>query len=146
MRAPLGLTFAFLARRAAKSAEQAAREAREALTHTIGSIDVERAVAMITRLIDVQRQGNWEYALALSRDLRRTLSEIETSIPPDLADYRDSVREAIPQITAMIDIANRYRDESNDTRLGDLSNQNEILNGIQSGLEMLQSAMLHLDV
>ena len=59
----VGLIFAFLARRAAKSAEQAAREARQALTHTIGSIDVERAVALITRLIEVQRQGNWDYVL-----------------------------------------------------------------------------------
>ena len=141
-----GLVYALLARRAARSAEQAAREARQALTHTIGSIDVERAVALITRLIEVQRQGNWNYALALYRDLRRTLSEIETSIPPDLADHRDSVREAIPQITAMINMANRFRDESSDIRPRDISNQNEILNGIQSGLEMLQSAMLHLDV
>lgn len=141
-----GLAYAFLARRAAKSAESAAREARQALTHTIGSIDVERAVALITRLIEVHRQGNWDYALALYQDLRRTLSEIEASIPPDLADYRDSIREAIPQITAMINMVNRSRGGSDDARLEDISNHNEILNQIQQSLEMLQSALLHMDV
>ena len=140
-----GLVYAFLARRAAKSAESAAREARQALRRTIGSIDVERAVDLITRLMEVHRQANWDYALALYQDLRRTLSEIETSIPLDLVDYQDSIREAIPQITAMINMVNRSRGENADARLDDVSNRNEILNGIQESLEMLQSAMLHMD-
>ena len=141
-----GLVYALLARRAAKSAEQAAREARQALTRTIGSIDVERAVALITRLMEVHRQGNWDYALALYQDLRRTLSEIGASIPPDMADYRSFIQEAIPQITVMINMVNRSRDGSDDARPDDISNRNEILNGIQQSLEMLQSAMLHIDV
>ena len=116
------------------------------MTRTIGSIDVERAVALITRLMEVHRQGNWDYALALYRDLRRTLSEIEASIPPDLVDYPNPIREAIPQITVMINMVNRSRDESDDARLEDVSHRNEILNRIQQSLEMLQSAMLHMDV
>ena len=64
----VGLWCAFRTRRAAKSSEKAAREA---LARTIGSIDVERTVALITRLIELNRQGNWDYALALYQDLKK---------------------------------------------------------------------------
>jgi hypothetical protein len=60
-----GLVFAFLARRAAKSAEQAAREARRAITRTLSVVDIGRAVALIGRLKEVHRQRNWDYALGL---------------------------------------------------------------------------------
>ena len=141
-----GLFYACLARRAAKSAEKAAREARQALTRTISAIDIERAKAIIDRLMEVHLQGNWDYALGLYQDLRRTLSEIEAGIPIDLMDYRNSVRQAIPQITAMINLVNRSRDGSGDTVSDNVSNRNEILNGIQQSLIMLQSDMLHKDV
>jgi len=140
-----GLFYACLARRAAKSAEKAAREARQALARTISSIDVERAVAMINRLMEVHRQGNWDHALSMYQDLRRTLSEIGTSIPQDLVEYRNSVQESIPQITAMINLVNRFRDGSDHTRPEYISSLNEILNGIQQRLEMLQGSMLHTD-
>ena len=70
-----GLVYAFLARRAAKSVEQAAREARRAITHTLSLVDVERAVALIGRLKDVHSQRNWDYALGLYPELRRMLAD-----------------------------------------------------------------------
>ena len=139
-----GLAYAFLARRAAKSAESAAREARQALTRTIGSIDVERAVALITRLMEVHRQGNWDYALALYQDLRRTLGEIGASIPPEMMDYRNTIWEVIPHITAIINLINRSI-ENDDSGPVDVSALNETLNGVQQSLELLQAIMLHTD-
>ena len=47
-----GLVFAYLARRAAKSAEAAAIEARQALTRTLRLVDVQEAVDLIDRLKD----------------------------------------------------------------------------------------------
>ena len=139
-----GLVYAFLARRAAKSAEQAAREARQALARTISSIDVERAVALIALLMEVHRQGNWNYALALYQDLRRTLSEIGASIPPEITDFRKSIGEAIPHITAIINLVNRSI-ENDDSGPTNVSALNETLTGVQQSLELLQAAMLHAD-
>ena len=70
-----GFVVAFLARRAAKSAEQAVSEAHRAITRTLSMVDVERAVALIGRLKDVHRQRNWDYALGLYPELRRMLAD-----------------------------------------------------------------------
>ena len=53
-----GLIVAFLARRASKSAEQAAREAHRAVTRTLSLVDIERAVALIRHLKEVHYQRN----------------------------------------------------------------------------------------
>ena len=93
-----GLLVAFLARLAAMSAEQAAREARRAVTRTLSMVDVERAIALIGRLKEVHRQRNWDYALGLYPDLRRTLSEVGASAPASLAQYPDFINSVIPQL------------------------------------------------
>ena len=74
-----GLVYAYLARRAARSAEQASVETRRAVTRTLSLVDVLRAIARINQLKDVHYRGNWDYALGLYGELRRTLIEISAS-------------------------------------------------------------------
>ena len=141
----VGLWYAFRAHRAAKSAELAAKEARQALARTIGSIDVERAVALISRLKDTHRRRNWDYALGIYPDLRRTLSQISESIPADLSRYRSSIVRAVPQITAMENLVRRSREENESGEPEDISSLDETLNEIQQDLETLQSNMMYSD-
>ena len=140
-----GLVFAFSACRAAKSAENAAIQARQALTRTISSIDVERAVALINRLMEVHRRGNWDFALALYQDLRRTLSEIASGVPPELRPHGESIRGAIPQVTTISQLVNQHRYQPESGEPIDIPRIDDSLNSIQQYLELLQSDMLSLE-
>lgn len=144
----VGLIFAFLARRAAKSAEDAATlaenaansariEAQRALNRNLSSVDIERAVALINRLKELHREGNWGAALWLYQDLRRTLSEIRASMPTDLDQFRNAINEAVPQVTAMEDQVLRSLHEGAEPE--DAPRLSEVLNGIQQDLEILQA-------
>ena len=152
----LGLFFAYLAHRSAElakgaaiSAEDAANaariEARQALSRNLSSIDVERAVALIGRLKDIHDRRNWDYALGIYPDLRRTLSQIGESIPVDLSQYGSSINRAVPQITAMENLVRRSREENESGEPEDISSLDETLNEIQQDLETLQSNMMYSD-
>ena len=138
-----GLFYACLARRAAKSAEQAAKEARQALTRTIGSIDVERAIALIGRLKEIHDRRNWDYALGIYPDLRRILSQISESIPSDLSEFRNVFSSAVPQITTMENFVRKSREENDSKEPEEISSLDETLNEIQQGLETLQSNIMY---
>ncbi len=140
-----GLVYAFLARRAAKSAEQAASEARHAITRRLSLVDVQRAVALIDRLKDVHYQRNWDYALGLYAELRMTLSEIGTSIPENFDQYRSLIRSAIPQVIALENLVRRSRYENEDREPENISSLDETLSEIQENLETLQSSMMYTD-
>ena len=140
-----GLLVAFLARLAAKSAEQAAREARRAVTRTLSMVDVERAIALIGRLKEVHRQRNWDYALGLYPDLRRTLSEIGASAPENIAQSYNFIGDAIPQVTALENLVRRSRHENKNGEPEDIPRLDETLNEIQQSLETLQSSMMYTD-
>ena len=140
-----GLVYAFLARRAAKSAEVAAKEARSAMSRAISSIDVERAVALISRLMELHRQGNWDYAFTLFQVLRRTLSEIASGIPTDLNHHQDKIRQAIPEVSAMANLVNRLRHLGESGEPVDTLRIDDRLNAIQQDLELLQSDMLNIE-
>lgn len=141
----LGVIFAFLARRAAKSAEQAAREARQAVARTLSSIDVERAAALIGRLKDIHFKGNWDYAVGLYPELRRTLSQIAESVPANLARFQAQINSAVPQITVMENLVRRSRYENETGAPGDISGLDDVLSDIQQTLESLQSSMMYSD-
>lgn len=140
-----GLLVAFLARRAAKSAEQAASEAHRTITRTLSLVDVERAVALIRHLKEVHYQRNWDYALWLYQDLRRTLNEIGASASPNYAQYRNFINEAITQVTVLEDLVRRSRYEQENGEPEDISSLDEVLNEIQQNLETLQSSMMYTD-
>lgn len=139
----IGLIFAFLARRAAKSAEAAANEARQALSRNLSSVDIERAIELINRLKELHRQGNWIHAIWVYQILRRTLSEIRVSMPATLDTFRSTIGGFIPQITEMENRVNRSLHES----LGPVHAPefDAILNTIQQELETLQSHIMYLD-
>lgn len=150
----VGLVFAYLARRAAKSAEfaatsaedaaQSARmEARRALTRDLSSVDIERAIALINRLKGLHRQENWGAALVLYQDLRRTLGEIRAGLPTSLDQFGEKINEAVPQVTIMEDQVSRALYES--TPLENAPELSEILNAIQQDLETLQTKVTYPD-
>ena len=138
-----GVVFAFSARRAAKSAEQAAKDAHGAVTRSLSLVDVERAVALINRLKEIHRRGNWEYALGLYQELRRTLSEIVASIPGDWSNSRGEIRDAIPQLTALENLVSRSLYESESGGPEDIPKLDETLSHIQQSLESLQSQIIY---
>jgi hypothetical protein len=140
-----GLVFAFLARRAAKSAEQAAREARRAITRTLSVVDIGRAMALIGSLKEVHHQRNWDYALGLYPELRRMLSEIGASTPENFTQYGDFINRAIPQITSLENLVGRSRYERENGEPEDIPSLDEALSEIQQSLEMLQSSMMYTD-
>ena len=136
-----GLVFAFLARRAAKSAEAAAREARKAVVRTLRTIEVERAVSLISRVKEIHHQRNWDYALGLYQDLRRTLSEIAENLPPNLLQYRTKINGDVPQITAMENLVRQSRYENREPE--DVASLDNTLSEIQQELEALQSSRMY---
>ena len=149
-----GLWFAFLAHRSAKLAKRAAtsaesaansarREAQRALTRDLSTVDIERAIALINRLKELHRQGNWGAALSLYQDLRRTLSEIRGSMPKNLDQFRDKINDAVPQVTTMEDQVSRAEYES--TGLEDAPELSAVLNAIQQDLETLQTIVTFPD-
>ncbi len=140
-----GLVAAFLAGRAAKSAKQAASEAHSAITRTLSLVDVERAIALISRLKEVHHQRNWDYALGLYPVLRRTLSEIAAGAPANFAQYYEFIDSAIPQITTLENLVRRSRHERASGDPEDIPGLDEALNEIQQNLETLQSSMMYTD-
>ena len=136
----VGLIFAFLARRAAKSAETAANEARRALTRTLSLIDVERAVALVSHLKLLHQVGHWNSALELYQYLRRMLSDIYERMPTELDDIRVALSEAIPKISDIENEVRKFSYLNNDGKPDELSKFDEILNDVQQDLEKLQSA------
>ena len=136
-----GLVYALLARRAAKSAEQAAREARQETRRTVSrsrrSADTGRAIALINRLKVLHRDRHWDYALELYQDLRSTLSDIQASMPDDMAEIRNAVSDAIHRITDLEAEVNRARYENGEP--SDVPQLDGVLSDIQESLERLQS-------
>ena len=136
-----GLGVCLPAWRAAKSAEQAAREARRAITRTLSVVDIGRAMALIGSLKEVHHQRNWDYALGLYPELRRMLSEIGASTPENFTQYGDFINRAIPQITSLEKLVGRSRYERENGEPEDIPSLDETLTEIQQSLETLRSMM-----
>ena len=110
-----GLIFAFLARRAAKSAEAAAdrasEETRRAVSRSRRTVETGKAIALIDRLKRLHRNWDWEYAFELYPELRSRLSDIQASIPIEFADLNDVIEDAIIKIRGIEDEVNLARYE-----------------------------------
>ena len=136
-----GLCYAYLARRAAKSAEAAAIEARQALTRTLRLVDVQEAVGLISRLKLLHRIGYWDSALELYQYLRRKLNDIRASTPENSDKIRIFLSEAISRVK---DLENQVSSARNENKTPEnLSELDAILNEIQQNLEGLQSDDLY---
>ena len=75
--------------------------------------------------------------------LRRTLSEIQSSIPAELRQFRETIRDSIPQITDMEIKVNRSLSENVEPE--DALEFDTTLNAVQQELETLQSNTMYLD-
>ena len=96
-----GLVFAYLARRAAKSAEAAAIEARQALTRTLRLVDVQEAIDLIDRLKD--RLGSGESAIVqeLYSSIQSKLSVVQAALPTTQSQYKEIISDDLGEIAEL---------------------------------------------
>ena len=136
----IGLIFAFLARRAARSAEQAANEARHSISQTLCLVSAQRALSVIVRLNTLHREQSWEAALELYRELRTLLNDISGMMPPDLAPFRAEVDRGIEQLSVIESLVSQAIGRTDDP--GSFQVLSEFLNAIQTTPEALVSSMM----
>ena len=134
-----GVVYAYLARRAAKSAEAASREARQAIAQTLTAADLRWAVDCIQRLLIYQRQGEWGAAVELYHNLRKILNDILAYLPESDDPTRNEVSDAIGKITELTAVAEEIAASGPPgAHPGNLA---EDLNKIQGDLEALASRL-----
>ena len=139
-----GLVFAYLARRAAKSAEGAAIEARQALTRTLRLVDVQEAVDLIDRLKDRLELRDWGVVRELYSGLQSKLSDVLAALPPDQERYRDIVSNAWEETKTLQNLAhNVIFEEEPDTDIRRMSIVK--LNEVQQNLRAMLSNMMFFD-
>ena len=135
-----GLVYAFLARRAAKSAAQAARDARNSVSQTLCLVSAQRSLAVIVRLNTLHRDESWVAALELYRELRTLLNDVIGMIPAGFEQTKGELAEGIGQlrmIQSLVGTAvDRNSEPENVQAIGDS------LNSIQTSLETLARNMM----
>ena len=135
-----GLVYAFLARRAARSAEQAAREARNSVSRTLCLVSAQRALAIIGRLNTLHRDGSWAAAHELYRELRTLLNDVSGMMPARLEQSKEKLAEGIGQLrliqSLISDAMDRNSEPENVQVIG------VFLNSIQSTLEDLVRSVM----
>ena len=136
----VGVVFAFLARRAARSAEQAANEARHSISQTLCLVSAQRALSVIVRLNTLHREQSWEAALELYRELRTLLNDISGMMPPELGAFRAEVERGIGQLSVIESLVNQAIARTDDP--GNFQVLGEFLNSAQTTLETLVSSMM----
>ena len=104
----LGVIISYLAfhragkaRDAAAAAEVASRETRVAITRTLTTVDLERAIALAQRLKELHRANRWDTALECYHLLQVMLADIATWHPAPTDEMRGAVSESIQLIQEM---------------------------------------------
>lgn len=139
-----GLVFAYLARRAAKSAEAAAIEARQALTRTLRLVDVQEAVDLIDRLKDRLELRDWGVVRELYSGLQSKLSDVLAALPSHQERYREIVSNAWEETKTLQNLAHNVifeEEPDTDIRMGSIVKLNEI----QQNLRAMLSNMMFFD-
>lgn len=95
------LKAAHRASKAREAAEEARRETRTAMTRALTTVDLERAIALVQRLNELQRDGRWEISQALYPTLMTNLSDINSRHPAITPELQQQLQGAILQITEM---------------------------------------------
>ena len=135
-----GLIFAFLARRAAKSAEQAAREARNSVGHTLCLVSAQRALSTINRLRNLHRESRWDAALELYQELRTLINDIRGTTPQEFHQSRAELDSGLRELRVIqLLVENAVSQDRDPAGLPVLS---ETLNLIETNLETLISNMM----
>lgn len=139
-----GLVFAYLARRAAKSAEGAAIEARQALTRTLRLVDVQEAVDLIDRLKDRLELRDWGVVRELYSGLQSKLSDVLAALPSNQERYREIVSTAWEETKTLQNLAHNVifeEEPDTDIRMGSIVKLNEV----QQNLRAMLSNMMFFD-
>ena len=131
------------ARSAARAAEAASVEAREALSRTLGMIDLQRAIDLIQRLKAAHRERRWDAGLELYQILRMMLSNIEASSRAGRGDVVRSIDDAIHRITEIENEVSRLANEGPGAEDVQPFAAFEFLNGLQEDLESIVSNMTY---
>ena len=104
----LGVIISYLAfrragkaREAAAAAEVASKETRAAMTRSLTTVDLERAIALAQRLKELHCLGRWDTALECYHLLQVMLGDIATWHPAPTDEMRDAVNDAIRLIREM---------------------------------------------
>ena len=132
-----GVVYAYLARRAAKSAEAASEDTRRAVIRTLNLADLQRTIALIDRLKDRMMDEDWSAALELFSAVRSMLSDIRATIPPGSEDL-EPLANAMEQITRF-ESRVRHWSLRQSSDADDISEVNDGLTAIQGNLEQMRS-------
>ena len=136
----VGVVYALLARRAAKSAESAANEARNSVSQTLCLVSAQRALSIIVRLRTLHREQRWEAAIELYRELRTLLNDVRGMTPENFHQHRSELDTGLGQfrvIQALVqDAVSAGRDPAEFPALG------ETLNSLENVIESLISSMM----
>ena len=101
----VGLIAAVVAAFRAKRAEEAATAARQetwaAITRSLTTVDLERAMGLVQRLKEIHRSGRWEVSLALYQELRILLSNVRSRHPAPTPELQEELGESILLTIAM---------------------------------------------
>lgn len=94
----VGVVYALLARRAAKSAAAAAaNEARDSVSHTLCLVSAQRALSTIDRLRVLLQEQRWDASVELYRQLRTLLNDVRGTTPEN-SYYRPELDRSIGQL------------------------------------------------
>ena len=127
------------ARDAAAAAEIASKETRAAMTRSLTTVDLERAIALAQRLKELHRLGRWETCLEHYQPLRVLLSEIRSRHPALTPELRRTLEMAIIDVTEMGNALVAALRES--VAITAAAEFDRTLNRIQSELERLSSSI-----
>lgn len=132
----VGLVWAISA---AQGARSAARETRDQVARHLQTVDVQRAIGLITRIkilhVNKQIVASYEHY----QTLREMLSYVIVRCPKHAVEFQEKLANGRVQIRIMEDYVDKRRHDP-DTEF-DPSSLNRILNGIQSDLEDLASSL-----
>lgn len=136
-----GVVYAYLARRAAKSAEAASEDTRRAVIRTLNLADLQRTIALIDRLKDRLMEEDWSAALELYSAVRSMLADIRATMPPGSDEFFASAMEQLTRFESDVRSWSMRR-------ISDAQGISEINNGltaIQENLEHLRSSAMFSD-
>lgn len=127
------------AREAAEAAEAASDETRSAITRSLTTVDLERAVALVQRLKELHRSNRWEISLEHYQPIRVMLAEIRSRHPHLTPELRQILDDAILNVTEIENVVTTAVTENKG--LDRLRGFDSILNALQSQLEILSSSI-----
>lgn len=136
----LGLIVAAWAALNARSARQAAVEARDRIGRTLVVADVQKAIDLIERLKERHAVNRWDAAADRYPDLRELLYDVEARLPGEYGQMKEGLIEAAAQALELETLVNRF------LSLGHSSPESateilESLNRIQAFLQHMASRL-----